>query len=88
MHNSDDEAWHVLAGKLTFRYADRTEIVEPGMTVFVPAGVAHTYTAGEGARYLIVLTPRLSALIATLQADRDPAHQRDIYRRFDSEILE
>ena len=54
----------------------------------MPAGVAHTYTAEEGARYLIVLTPRLSALINALQADRDPAHQHDIYRRFDSEMLE
>src|SRR5579859_3282092 len=88
VHHSDDEAWHVLEGQLTFRYADRTEIAGPGTTVFVPAGVAHTYTAGEGARYLIVLTPRLSALIDALQADRDPAHQREVYRRFDSELLE
>jgi len=88
VHNSDDEAWHVLDGELNFRYADRTETVGPGTTVFVPAGVAHTYTAGENARYLIVLTPRLSAMIAALQADRDPAHQREIYRRFDSEALE
>ena len=35
-----------------------------------------------------VLTPRMSGLIAELQADRDPAHQREIYRRFDSEMLE
>jgi hypothetical protein len=41
-----------------------------------------------GARYLIILTPRLSALIAALQADHDPAHQHEIYRRFDSEVLE
>jgi len=41
VHNSDDEAWHILDGKLTF-----------------------------------------------LQGDRDPAHQQDIYRRFDSELLE
>ena len=88
VHHSDDEAWHVLDGELTFRYSDRTETVSPGMTVFVPAGVAHTYAAGENACYLIVLTPRLSALIAALQADRDPAHQREIYRRFDSELLE
>ncbi len=88
VHHSDDEAWHVLDGELTFRYADRTETVSPGMTVFVPAGVAHTYTAGEDARYLIVLTPRLSALIAALQADHDPADRRDIYRRFDSDVLE
>ena len=88
VHYSDDEAWHVLDGELTFRYADRTEAVGPGQTVFVPAGTAHTYAAGEKARYLIVLTPRLSALIAALQSNRDPAHQREIYRRFDSDVLE
>ena len=88
VHHSDDEAWHVLDGELTFRYADRTETVSAGETVFVPAGIAHTYTAGEGARYLIVLTPRLSALIAALQANRDPALQHEIYRRFNSELLE
>ncbi len=71
-----------------FRYADRTETAGPGTTVFVPAGMAHTYVAADNARYLIVLTPRLSALIAALQADRDPAHQREIYRLFDSELLE
>ena len=88
VHHSDDEAWHVLDGQLTFRYSDRIETVGPGTTVFVPAGVAHTYSAGEGARYLIILTPRLSALVAALQADRIPAHQHEIYRRFDSEVLE
>ena len=88
VHRSDDEAWHVLDGQLTFRYADRTEVAGPGTTVFVPAGVAHTYTAGSDARYLIILTPRLRALIAALQSDRDPTHQHEIYRRFDSDLLE
>ena len=88
VHHADDEAWHVLEGELTFRYADRTETAGAGRTVFIPAGVAHTYTAGQDARYLIILTPRLSALIAALQADRDPAHQKEIYRRFDSEVVE
>jgi uncharacterized RmlC-like cupin family protein len=78
----------VLEGQLIFRYSDRTEIALPGTTVFVPAGVPHTYTAGAGARYLIILTPRIRALISALQADREPAHQHDIYRRFDSELLE
>src|SRR5882762_10537353 len=88
VHNSDDEAWHVLEGELMFRYTDRTESVGPGTTVFVPAGMPHTYSAGAGARYLIILTPRIAALISALQADRDPGHQHDIYRRFDSELLE
>jgi mannose-6-phosphate isomerase-like protein (cupin superfamily) len=88
VHHSDDEAWHVLEGELIFRCSDRTETISAGKTVFVPAGVAHTYTARPGARYLIVLTPRLRALIAALQADREPAHQPEIYRRFDSELRE
>src|SRR5947209_20224081 len=75
VHHSDDEAWHVLQGELTFRYADRSETAGPGTTVFVPAGTAHTYTAAPNARYLIILTPRLSALIRELQADRDPTPQ-------------
>ena len=88
VHHSDDEAWHVLEGELLFRYADRTESAGPGSTVFVRAGVAHTYTAGTNARYLIVLTPRLRALITALQTDRDPANQHEIYRQFASELLE
>lgn len=88
VHHADDEAWHVLEGELSFRYTDRTEVAGPGRTVFVPAGMAHTYTAGPGTRYLIVLTPRLRALIAALQADREPSHQHEIYRRFASELLE
>jgi mannose-6-phosphate isomerase-like protein (cupin superfamily) len=88
VHNADDEAWHVLAGELTFRYADRSEIVGAGRTVFVAAGVAHTFTAGPEARYLIILTPRLRALIRELQENRDPTAVAEVYRRFDSELLE
>lgn len=88
VHYSDDEAWHVLEGELTFRYADRSETAGAGTTVFVPAGMPHTYSVAAGARYLIIITPRIAALISALQADRDPDHQHDIYRRFDSELLE
>ena len=88
VHHSDDEAWHVLEGELTFRYADRAEIAGPGDTVFVAAGVAHTFTASHDARYLIILTPRLRALISALQANQVPANQAEVYQRFDSELLE
>jgi quercetin dioxygenase-like cupin family protein len=88
VHHSDDEAWHILEGELTFRYSDRTETAGPAATVFVHAGTPHTFSAGPDSRYLIVLTPRLRALIAALQNDRDPSHQHEIYRRFDSELLE
>jgi mannose-6-phosphate isomerase-like protein (cupin superfamily) len=88
LHHEDDEAWHVLEGTLTFRFADRTEEVGAGSTVFVPAGVAHTYQSSEPCRYLIVLTPRLRALIAELQSSRDRSAAADIYRRHRSELLE
>ena len=77
-----------LEGELTFRYGHQTEKVGAGKTVFVPAGVPHTYTTGAGSRYLIILTLRLRGLIAALQADRDPGHQQEIYRRYDSKLLE
>src|SRR6266700_208600 len=85
VHHEDDEAWHVLEGTLTFRFADRTEEVGAGSTVFVPAGVAHTYQASGPARYLVVLTPRLRALISELQTSRDRSAAPDIYRRHRSE---
>ncbi len=88
VHHADDEAWHILEGELTFRYSDRSETVGPGTTVFVPAGIAHTYTAAEDARYLIILTPRLSALITALQSERDRSRHPEIYKRFNSELLE
>jgi mannose-6-phosphate isomerase-like protein (cupin superfamily) len=87
VHRADDEAWHVLDGTLRFRFIDRAVNVGPGGTVFVPAGVAHTYEALD-ARYLIVLTPRLAALIAELQQTSDRSLHAAVYQKYDSELLE
>jgi mannose-6-phosphate isomerase-like protein (cupin superfamily) len=87
VHHADDEAWHVLEGSLHFRFVDREVDVGAGGSVFVPAGVPHTYTASN-ARYLIVLTPRLAKLIADLQQAKDPTAHPAIYRRYDSTLLE
>jgi quercetin dioxygenase-like cupin family protein len=87
LHYSDDEAWHVLEGVLRFRFADRVVEVPEGETVFVPAGVAHTYEAID-ARYLVVLTPRLAALIRELQNTPDRSRHRAIYDAHDSQLLE
>jgi mannose-6-phosphate isomerase-like protein (cupin superfamily) len=87
VHLEDDEAWHVLEGTLHFRFSDREIDVPAGGTVFVPAGVPHTYTAID-ARYLIILTPRLEALIAELQSNRDREAQPGIYAKHASTLLE
>ena len=43
VHHSDDEAWHVFEGELTFRYADHTQIVAAGQT-FLSLPVWHIPT--------------------------------------------
>lgn len=87
VHHADDEAWHVVEGVLRFRFEDRVVDVGVGETVFVPAGVPHTYEA-IGARYLVVLTPRLVALIEELQRTRDQAEHSAIYKKYLSDLLE
>jgi mannose-6-phosphate isomerase-like protein (cupin superfamily) len=87
VHYADDEAWYVREGTLQFRFGERTLDASAGTTVFVPAGVPHTFTASEDARYLLILTPRLRELIAELQTTRDPTRQAEIYRRHRSELL-
>ena len=87
VHHADDEAWHVLDGTLRFRFTDRIVDVGAGETVFVPAGVPHTYEA-QNARYLVFLPPRLLALIGQLQQVRDADSHPEIYRAHLSELLE
>jgi mannose-6-phosphate isomerase-like protein (cupin superfamily) len=88
VHHADDEAWHILEGTLTFRFSNRTVEAPAGTTVFVPAGVAHSYFEAAGpTRYLIILTPRLAELIGALHGAPREAH-RAIMRQFASEIAE
>lgn len=87
VHYIDDEAWHVLEGTLTFKFTDRTVNAAKGTTVFVPAGVAHTYYADDSARYLIILTPALNELIAELQVSSFDKHAA-IMKKYNSEVLD
>ena len=89
VHHADDEAWHVVSGALRFRFGNGELIARAGSTVLVPAGVPHTFgNAGpEPSRYIIILSTRLDELISQLHAS-DPAEHRDIYRRYQSELLE
>jgi quercetin dioxygenase-like cupin family protein len=87
IHYADDEAWHVLEGTLVFRFGDRQLEAPTGTTVFVPAGTPHAYWDPTGAaRYLIILTPRLSQLVANLHAAPRAEHDA-IMHRFQSAIV-
>jgi mannose-6-phosphate isomerase-like protein (cupin superfamily) len=89
VHHADDEAWHVVSGELRFRFANRQVIVPAGASVLVPAGTAHTFgnVGPEPSRFIIILPARLDELISQLHKS-DPAEHPEIYRRYESELLE
>jgi mannose-6-phosphate isomerase-like protein (cupin superfamily) len=86
-HLEDDEAWYVVEGRLGFVRGDERLEAGVGSAVLVPRGVAHTYwNAGAGrARYVIVMTPRVAALVAALH--EPGANSRELFTRFASELL-
>jgi len=88
-HHGDDEAWYVLEGTLGFVRGDERLEAPAGSAVLVPRGVAHTFwNAGDGrARYVIVMTPRIAALVAALHEPGAFDDVHALFRRFDSELL-
>jgi hypothetical protein len=87
VHRLDDEAWHVLEGSLRFKLTDREVEAVAGTTVFVPAGVPHTYWTTMPSRYLIFLTPKIDRLIARLRGLTDQSKLRATLAEFDTELL-
>jgi mannose-6-phosphate isomerase-like protein (cupin superfamily) len=91
-HFEDDEAWYVLTGRMGF-HLDGEEIeVGPGGAVMARAGVVHTYwNAGtEPARYVLIMSTRIRALIAALH-DEDLRAGRttvEVFRDHRSELVE
>lgn len=89
IHRLDDEVWHVLEGTLRFRFSDGEVDAPAGTTVFVPAGVAHTYeVAVEPGRYLIFLTPKIDRLIARLHSLADRSQLRATLVEFDTDLVD
>ena len=89
VHREDDEAWFVLEGRLGFRIGDEDVEAGAGESILVERGTPHSYwnPAAEPARYLLVMTPRIHALINELHegAREEWAH---IFEAHASELLE
>ena len=89
VHYADDEAWYVLEGALRFRIGDEDFEAGPGGAVMAAKGTPHAYgnaRKGIPARYLLVMTPRIRALVQALHepgASDYPA----IFRAHESELL-
>ena len=79
----------MLEGALGFIRGDDRLEARAGAGVLVPRGSAHTFwnAAGGRTRYLIVLTPRIAALIEALHEPGALDDLHSLFRRFDSELL-
>jgi mannose-6-phosphate isomerase-like protein (cupin superfamily) len=89
VHHADDEAWYVLEGSLRFRVRDDVFEAGAGRAVLVPKGTPHAYgnaRKGERARYLLVMTPRIRALVRALH-EPGAGDYAAIFRAHESELL-
>jgi mannose-6-phosphate isomerase-like protein (cupin superfamily) len=89
VHHADDEAWYVLEGALKFRLGEEEREAGPGQAVFAPRGTPHMYgnaRRGVPVRYLLVMTPRIRALIEALHAPGAQDYPA-IFRAHESELL-
>jgi mannose-6-phosphate isomerase-like protein (cupin superfamily) len=89
VHHGDDEAWYVLEGMLRFQLDGNVFEAGRGSAVLAPKGTPHAYgnaRRGEPARYLLVMTPNVRALVDALHEPgaRDYAA---IFHAHDSELL-
>ena len=91
VHHMDDEAWYVIDGALVVRSGDRDVDVPAGGGVIVPRGTPHTFwnPRAEPTRYLLVMTPRIRALIDALHATehRTPDAVAVVFAEHESEYL-
>jgi mannose-6-phosphate isomerase-like protein (cupin superfamily) len=92
VHYTDDEAWYVLEGTLHVQVGDEEVELNAGSSVLVRRGTPHTYwNPGPGpARYLLVMTANIFALIQEIHAtaDRSPPALGALFRKHDSELLD
>ena len=89
VHHADDEAWYVLEGALRVRIGEETFEADPGDAIFAPKGTPHAYgnaRTGQRARYLLVMTPRIQALIRALH-EPGADDYAGIFRAHESELL-
>jgi mannose-6-phosphate isomerase-like protein (cupin superfamily) len=89
VHHADDEAWYVLGGMLRFRIGDEIREASSGTAVLAPKGTPHAYgnaRRGQPARYLLVTTPKILALVAALHQPGADDHAA-IFRAHDSALL-
>ncbi|EFH88587.1 cupin domain-containing protein [Ktedonobacter racemifer] len=56
VHTREDETWYILEGNYEFRIGDNLVSASPGMTIFGPRNIPHTFhTTGSGHGHILIL---------------------------------
>ena len=78
VHRQEDEAFHVLEGRMRFQIDGQERLAGPGDTVIAPKGLPHTYRveSREGARTLTIT--RGSDFETMLRQASRPAEQPEL----------
>ena len=89
VHYEDDEAWYVLEGTLGFVCGEERVEAAAGAAVLVPRGTPHSYwnAGSRPARYVIVMTPRLAALVDAVHRPGALDRAHELFREYASELL-
>lgn len=101
IHHSEDEAWFVLEGEVSFFCGDETFGASSGSFVFLPKGVQHAFKVGESgpARLLTLTAP--GSFASFVEEAGEPARElaipppsppdverlAEVANRYDIEIL-
>jgi mannose-6-phosphate isomerase-like protein (cupin superfamily) len=89
VHHDDDEAWYVLEGLLGFVRGEERIEATAGTAIAVPRGTPHTFwnAHAKPTRYLIVMTPRIAALVDALHEPAAAGRIDEVFREHASELL-
>ena len=81
----------MIEGALRFHFGEREFDASPGSGVLLPHGTPHTFwnPGPEPARYLLIVRPKTAALLEALHRGPEyPPNVREVFERFDVDLLE
>jgi len=91
LHREDDEGWYVLEGTLRVQHGEEVVELHAGSGLLVELGTPHTFwnPSELPARYLLFMTPRISALIAAIHAldEKSPTAMCELFEKYRSVLL-
>lgn len=69
-HETEDELFLVVAGRMRMGFRDRDVDVEPGEFIIVPHGVEHRPEALDGECHVLLLEPNTTLNTGTVETER------------------